>query len=191
MTEICMIRHGETDWNTEFRVHGRSDISLNETGRRQAEIAAEHLRNQSWDVVYSSPLGRAFETASIISKAVGLGTVAIENDLVEWDFGPADGMTIEEVHRVYGGWRMIDGAEDVKSMQNRGLKILTEISERHKNKRIIVVSHGVFITSNLPAFSREDLDWEKIKLKNLSMSMLTRDEEWDLPWYNRSALDKE
>jgi broad specificity phosphatase PhoE len=191
MTEICIIRHGETDWNAQFRIQGRTDIPLNETGRRQASVTAEYLKDESWDVIYSSPLVRALETARTISKAVGVSSIRTEPDLVEREFGPADGMMIEERRKVYPDWTNIAGAENLDDVRIRAVDALTKISERHNGKRIIVVSHACFIMETLASFSRDSIDGRKTKLKNLSMTMLTRDSEWKIPWYNRSAMDLE
>ena len=67
MTELYLVRHGETDWNRQRRIQGLTDIPLNETGRRQARDTGMLLRRRRWDGVFSSPLSRAVETASIIA----------------------------------------------------------------------------------------------------------------------------
>lgn len=174
-----------------FKIQGRADIPLNETGRRQASITAEYLQNEHWDKIYSSPLIRAMETAQIISKAAGLSTITTESALLERDFGPADGMLIEEFRKTYPDWTKVGGAEDLSEIRKRAVNILTEISERHKDKRIIIVSHAVFIMQTLGAFSNDQIQRKDMKLKNLSMSLLTRDDDWNIPWYNRSAMDRE
>jgi len=191
MTEICIIRHGETDWNAQFRIQGRSDIPLNETGRRQASITAGHLESESWDIIYSSPLRRALETARTISKAVGVKTITTEADLLESDFGVAEGMTIDERKIKYPDRNLIPGAEKLDEIKSRAVDIITRISERHAGKRIIIVSHACFIMEVLGAFSSGKIDGRKTKLKNLSMTLLTRGEDWDIPWYNRSAMEME
>ena len=68
----AFIRHGQTDWNREGLLQGSSDIPLNDTGRAQARDALMTLRSMPWDVVVSSPLRRARETAQIIADALGL-----------------------------------------------------------------------------------------------------------------------
>ncbi|MBI9108679.1 MAG: histidine phosphatase family protein [Spirochaetales bacterium] len=191
MTEICIIRHGETDWNAQFKIQGRSDIPLNEIGRRQASVTAEYLEEECWDIIYSSPLKRALETARTISKAVRVPAITIESDLIECDFGDAEGMAIDERKLVYPDRNLIPGAEKLDDIKFRAEKIITAISERHKGKRIIIVSHACFIMEVLGVFSDGKINGRKTPLKNLSMTLLTRDEDWNIPWYNRSALERE
>ena len=74
-TVLGLLRHGQTDWNIDFRLQGITDIPLNETGIGQARDAARAIDSNEWDLVVSSPLGRAIETAEIVSK---------ENDLKEF-----------------------------------------------------------------------------------------------------------
>ena len=65
---IYIIRHGETDWNKEHRIQGHQDIPLNDQGRLDAKVAKKKLKNVKFDVVFSSPLKRAYETAKIITN---------------------------------------------------------------------------------------------------------------------------
>ncbi len=94
---IFVIRHGETDWNTQFRLQGRTDIPLNDNGRSQAKKTAEGLKAEGicFDAVYSSPLCRAVETAEILS---GFSKDKIKTDsrIIEFSFGKAEGTTPAE-----------------------------------------------------------------------------------------------
>ena len=65
---ICIVRHGETDWNLDGRIQGQMDIPLNSNGRIQAELCATAINFEKWDVIVSSTLKRAKETAEIIAN---------------------------------------------------------------------------------------------------------------------------
>ena len=70
--QLVFVRHGETEWTEKGLLHGHRDSPLSATGRRQAELTAERLRTDKFDALYSSSLGRAMETASVLGEAVGL-----------------------------------------------------------------------------------------------------------------------
>jgi uncharacterized phosphatase len=69
---LSLIRHGQTDWNAAGRMQGSTDIPLNDIGRQQAESAVAMLADFQWDVIVSSPLKRASETAEIIADGLGV-----------------------------------------------------------------------------------------------------------------------
>src|SRR5690606_7043497 len=96
---FALIRHGQTDWNLEGRMQGSTDIPLNATGRDQARVAGGILTDagEAWDVVVSSPLGRARETASIIAETLGVPLGESYAGLAEQDFGNAEGLLVTEV----------------------------------------------------------------------------------------------
>ena len=73
-TRICLVRHGETEWNAERRIQGQIDIDLNETGLRQAEAAGRWLKSAGIIALYSSDLKRAKTTADALGEALGKGT---------------------------------------------------------------------------------------------------------------------
>ena len=68
MAKLILARHGETMWNAEKVFRGRADVSLNEIGTRQAELLGKYLGNWSLEAIYSSPVKRALDTASIIAR---------------------------------------------------------------------------------------------------------------------------
>jgi 2,3-bisphosphoglycerate-dependent phosphoglycerate mutase len=96
MTSILLARHGETDWNVERRWQGHSDTPLNDTGRAQARALAEELKSEPIDVVYSSDLMRAHETARLVAEPRGLDVTAVRG-LRERSFGSVEGMTSNEI----------------------------------------------------------------------------------------------
>jgi uncharacterized phosphatase len=93
MTFLALVRHGETDWNLHGRLQGSSDIPLNSTGRAQASEAVYELEGRRWDLLVSSPLSRAAETADIIGAHLGIERTATYADLAERHFGAAEGFT--------------------------------------------------------------------------------------------------
>ncbi len=93
-----VLRHGQTDWNVAARLQGSTDIPLNDTGRRQAHVAAKILKDQGLTRIIASRLSRALETAQIVAEACGL-TPLIDDRLIERNFGLFEGMTIDEVHQ--------------------------------------------------------------------------------------------
>ena len=76
--QIVLVRHGQTEWNKEGRFQGIVDIPLNEIGKQEARFASNLLKQQKWDVVISSPLQRARETASIINEQLDCNSLVIE-----------------------------------------------------------------------------------------------------------------
>ncbi len=104
ITRLLLVRHGETDWARDRRHTGRTDIALNETGRAQAVALAGHLPLARVDTVWTSPLRRATETA----RLAGLVVDAVDDDLVEWDYGAAEGLTTAEIRERRPGWDVWD-----------------------------------------------------------------------------------
>lgn len=93
---LYVIRHGETEWNTEKRLQGRSDTKLNEYGIYLAQVTAEALKDVKFDAIYSSPLNRAYTTAEIIRGDRKIDIVT-DDRLVEMSFGDYEGMPSSEV----------------------------------------------------------------------------------------------
>ncbi|MBS4199163.1 histidine phosphatase family protein [Bacillus sp. FJAT-49732] len=150
MTQIVLIRHGITDWNTERRAQGQSDIPLNEEGRQQARALASRLKSEKWDLIFSSDLSRAKETADILAKTLGLD-VQTDHRLREMHKGETEGTTLEErINRWGSKWESLSlGIEDDKSITRRGTSFLSEIMKTYKGKRILVVSHGALIGNTI------------------------------------------
>ncbi|QNO36302.1 histidine phosphatase family protein [Protaetiibacter sp. SSC-01] len=149
MTELYLVRHGETDWNAARRIQGRTDIPLNDAGRAQARQAAELLARRRWDAVYSSPLSRAHETASIIAERLGIDEVTDVAELVERDYGDAEGMSFEQIEALYPEGVRAPGQETRAEVAARVVPALLALAERHPGERILVVSHGGAIRSVL------------------------------------------
>ncbi|HLX32748.1 MAG TPA: histidine phosphatase family protein [Gaiellaceae bacterium] len=135
MTTLLLVRHGETDWNADGRLQGHTDRPLTDYGRRQARKLADELGGEELDAIYSSDLARARETAEIVAERLGL-PVALDPDLREKDWGNWEGLTTVERDRVeFVG-------ESTEAHQERMLRALRAIAERHPGGRVLVVTHG-------------------------------------------------
>ncbi|HZP73212.1 MAG TPA: histidine phosphatase family protein [Gaiellaceae bacterium] len=149
MTTLLLVRHGETDWNSERRWQGHADEPLNETGRAQAREVADELADRSIDAVYSSDLSRARETAEIIAARLGL-SVTTDARLREVDVGDWSGRLWSEIEqsdplaleRWHGGLKAWNGGESYEEMGARVVAAVVELAARHQGETVLVVSHG-------------------------------------------------
>ena len=91
---IYIIRHGQTEMNQAHALQGRSDQPLNENGIRQAQEAAKGFGSLRFDRVYSSPLGRAIQTAEIVAPGV---PIVVDDRLIEMDYGPYEGVDLTDM----------------------------------------------------------------------------------------------
>jgi broad specificity phosphatase PhoE len=151
MTELILVRHGETEWNVEQVFRGRIDVGLNETGVRQAELLAQYLGGVNIDAVYSSPLRRALNTAEVVARYHKL-EVKIAPGLIDFDFGKWQGLPHQEVKRrykkLYAQWienphliKMPDG-EGLSDVRERALPVVNEVIAKHEGT-VVLVSHRV------------------------------------------------
>ena len=151
MTEIILVRHGETEWNVQEVFRGRTDVELNQTGIKQAELLAEHLSHLKLDAIYSSPLRRAVKTAEIIASRQRLN-VEIAPGLIDFDYGKWQGLSHQEVKdkykKLYTEWlknphqvKMSDG-ETLDEVRKRALMVVNEVIAKHDGT-IALVSHRV------------------------------------------------
>ena len=149
MTELLLVRHGETDWNRDQRFQGHADPPLNETGREQARALANELAAERIDAIYTSDLARARETAELIAERAGVPFV-LEPQLREIDVGEWQGLTRPEIeerfpegmrnwHERGHGW---ESGETYEQLAERVLAALERIVRRHPGERVVVVGHG-------------------------------------------------
>lgn len=152
---VYIFRHGETDWNKEYRFQGRVDIPLNETGRKQALRLRKFFETHPIDVVLSSDLGRALETARI---AVGEKEIplVIDSRIRETNLGDVEGMTHDQIAVKFGpevlsNWRSIHAdswntrfpnGESKAEHLARILEALNEFLTQTPYERIAVSTHG-------------------------------------------------
>jgi probable phosphoglycerate mutase len=139
-TTILLARHGETEWNREGRFQGHANPPLNEAGRAQARELAEQLAPVAIDVVYSSDLERARETAEIVAARKRL-PLTVDVGLREIDVGSWSGLTRAEIEERFPGAEHHDG-ETREEHSARVVSTVERIARAHRGERILIVSHG-------------------------------------------------
>ncbi|MGP9538927.1 histidine phosphatase family protein [Brachybacterium sp. AOP43-C2-M15] len=144
MTLFGLVRHGQTDYNRRNLFQGSSDIPLNETGIAQAHSALDDLPPVAWDVVVSSPLQRAEQTARIIAGDHGIPFGGTDARLVEIDWGIAEGEPVDEMQRRHPG-RSFPGIEDPQQVADRGYDALEHLEGRFPGQKVLLVAHGTLI----------------------------------------------
>jgi broad specificity phosphatase PhoE len=154
MTAIILIRHGETDWNREQVFRGRIDVALNEVGVTQARAVQDSLKDTEIDGIYSSPLSRAFETATIVGENRNVA-VRGEEGFIDIDFGAWQGLSHQKVKEeykdLYETWlaqpdlvTFPDG-ESLKEVRIRSMESLEEVIKNNPEKTLALVSHRVVL----------------------------------------------
>lgn len=150
-TRICIIRHGETDWNVERRIQGQTDIPLNETGRAQALAMAFNAAHHNFDAIYSSDLMRASDTAKLLATRRGLDVKTLPQ-LRERHYGIFQGITAAEglerhpeAHAHYIARDPDYDFESGESMRVFAARVeaaIKEMTRHHDKQTIAIVSHA-------------------------------------------------
>lgn len=151
MTKIYIVRHGKTDFNEQGRYLGKTDISINAGGEQQAKDLAKNIKNLNIDIVISSPLKRAMETAEII-KPNNLEIIA-DSAFIERSAGVYEGLTKDEAKEKYPDLYKKNitkkfndaptNGETIADVQNRIFEGLNKIKKNHQGKNILIVTHAM------------------------------------------------
>ena len=171
MTIIGFVRHGVTAWNKEGRAQGSSNIPLDEEGVKAAKSLALRLVGEDWDIIFTSPMTRARQTADLLAEQTKIEV--IEDDrLRERSGGLIEGTTEEERQQKWGPrWRELDlQFESGKSVVARGLEFVNEQVQKYPNQRLLFVSHGSFIKRIIAAVM-EDQKYT-VKIDNTSLTTI-------------------
>jgi broad specificity phosphatase PhoE len=167
-TTVYLIRHGETQWNTQRRWQGQADIPLNTSGIQQAELLAEwiHTRDVAFSAIYSSDLKRSFMTAQAIADRLQLETSSSqawrEIHVGKWEGLSADDINIR-FPGMYEAWLdnvetfVLPNGESVGLLQKRIRAAFNEIVGKHCGEAIIVVTHGAALSALLAGLQKRNL----------------------------------
>ncbi|MCK4554659.1 histidine phosphatase family protein [Candidatus Parcubacteria bacterium] len=164
MAIIYIVRHGKTDFNEQGRYLGRTNISLNAVGRQQAERLAEKIKKLKVDLIISSPLKRAVETAEIIKPDAH--KIIINPHFIERSFGVYEGLTKNEAKKEFPDLykqnitRIFNNTppngETIQDVQNRVFDGLDKIKKNYQNKNILVVTHA-FVAKVINKYFNPDI----------------------------------
>jgi broad specificity phosphatase PhoE len=139
--EVVLVRHGETEWSRTGRHTGRTDIPLTERGREQVTGVGEVLKGRRFELVLTSPLARAAETA----RLAGFADVAEARlELMEWDYGEYEGRTTIDIRKERPGWSLwrdgVPAGETAAEVGARVDKVIAEV--RAAGGDGLVFAHG-------------------------------------------------
>ena len=142
---LLLTRNGQTAWNVAGKIQGSTDIELNETGVRQAEETKEKLKNETIDVIISSPLKRARKTAEIIASGRNIPLI-LDNGITERCFGKFEGKTpkefdFDEIWN-YKLNKQYEDAESTGALFTRIENFLEKIKKEYQDKTVLLVTHG-------------------------------------------------
>ncbi len=151
-TRLILLRHGQTDWNSSGRFQGQHDIGLNDLGRTQAREAAPTVASLGIDVIYSSPLSRALDTAREVASLLDLG-VWTDERLGEINVGSWVGLTTEQIAEVDPAcaralveghdFRRSSTGETAAEVGVRMRDCLNDLASRHAGQTVLCASHGL------------------------------------------------
>ncbi len=182
MRRIYLTRHGESKWNKFKKIQGQQDIDLTSKGKNQAKILAKRLKQEDIDIIFSSDLTRAYDTAQIVGNEINVDIIKLE-ELREIKFGPWEGVRTEELVNNYGEeyklWLKtphkfkFENIETVKELINRAYKALDIILDNNDFENILIVSHGTFLKAILLVLLDLDISsFSKFAIDNVSLSIV-------------------
>ncbi|EHH67970.1 histidine phosphatase family protein [Gluconobacter morbifer] len=171
-TTLWLVRHGETEWTLSGQHTGRTDISLTENGRKQAQSLAPRLSGQAFDHVLCSPLQRARETCALAGYEA---RAQIEQDLLEWDYGIYEGRTSAEIASAEPGWSLwtssVPNGETTADVQLRATRLVNHLLEL--GGTTLLFAHAHILRSVIGVWATGDVRLgEHIVLDTGSVSIL-------------------
>lgn len=181
--KIILVRHGQTDFNKEAIIQGQLDTFLDEKGLKQAEKIAHLLAGEDVDVIISSDLKRAYQTAITIGQRIKKPVIKTKL-LRERHFGKLQGFKKEEIKKII---HQFDSDEDLSSywwdkefaietneQVKKRLDQLILRLKRHKNKTILIVTHGATIRMFLKLFRVDNKTVNNLEIKNTGCFVLEK-----------------
>lgn len=203
MTELVLVRHGETDWNAQGRIQGQLDVILNPVGQVQAEAVGARLCGERFDAIYSSDLERAMQTARPVVHGSG-HEIRREPRLRERHFGALQGLTAEEAQRLQpqvwedykarGPEADLGGGESLQAFSQRVVDFIGRLLQAHAGGKVLLVSHGGVLDMAYRHATGMPLEAQRVfPIYNASVNILIRNgARWEIAaWGDVSHLPQE
>lgn len=184
--KLILVRHGETDWNAKSKILSRTDIELNKNGKKQAKIVAKKLKKENFDLIYSSTLKRALQTAEEINKYHKL-EIKKTNLLFERDFGDFEGtnynkLDLREIrdNHLYKKYNM----EKPEIFEKRITDFIEKYCCKKHGKTILIVAHSGTLKMILYHLLKIKTSFEifrkQVQKNNTSISTIEFDEKFNI-----------
>ena len=173
---VCLVRHGQTDWNLIKRLQGRENVPLNEAGHAQARglscvIDGTRQNGVAFSSVCTSPLSRAHDTAVYITDSLGLSAPTVLESLIERDYGSLSGLTLAERKQLFpGGEKQAGNVESVPAAAARMLRAIDDMLEISERRTVIGVTHGGLINAGFSRLTSGEIGTGRTLTVNCSVS---------------------
>lgn len=188
MARLLLVRHGETELNSSLRYWGRTDVPLGDAGVRQAERLRDRLKSEKINFVYSSDMKRALVTARIIAGSHERDVIVCP-ELREIDFGQLEGLTFDEVNRLYPEVARLwternpeltyPGGESVAELDKRVSDFRSRLAKHNDEETVLIVAHsGVLRTLACQLLNMEPKYRWQIRLDLASLTIVDTYPNW-------------
>lgn len=167
LTKLYITRHGETEWNTKGMMQGWGNSPLTKLGKEQGKWLKERMKDLHIDVIYSSPSGRAYETAEVIKGDRDI-KIVVDEGLKEINMGQWEGLSQEEIKSLgeknhFSFWNLPSqyipsGGETFHEVRDRSYDAVIKILEKEKGKTILIVTHTITLKGFLNKLQNQDID---------------------------------
>lgn len=196
-TIIYLTRHGQTLWNIEKRLQGRENSPLTEDGIERAKELRDRIKGMNIDVIYSSPIERALNTANIIKGDKNIEVIT-DDGLMEMCFGDYEGRRTDEVMKENPSWDIglimkgntilsAPNGENLAEVRDRVSKTMDRIIEENRGKTILIVAHGITLKALMYYFKDDEVNDEVMGQATLTKINIDENNNFHIEYKNDNS----
>ncbi|EKY29671.1 histidine phosphatase family protein [Clostridium celatum] len=196
-TIIYLTRHGQTLWNIEKRLQGRGNSPLTEDGIERAKELRDRIKGMNIDVIYSSPIERALNTANIIKGDKNIEVIT-DDGLMEMCFGDYEGRRTDEVMKENPSWDIglimkgntilsAPNGENLAEVRDRVSKTMDRIIEENRGKTILIVAHGITLKALMYYFKDDEVNDEVMGQATLTKINIDENNNFHIEYKNDNS----